>query len=142
MTACPLRMPFCFFNTIKCLHTVWTLETLTTLAETRGAAQAFNSFKWHQLLSWLRTRSLSARRRRPPHGQREGQDWGAASEDQPRAVVPHFRWLQPEEDTPDSGRTVGITDDETPQSRHFWFPHFSLQSPTPAQPHALQGILV
>lgn len=42
----PLCMPFCFFNTIKCLHAVWTLEILTALAETRAAAQAFNSFKW------------------------------------------------------------------------------------------------
>lgn len=67
ITARPLCMPFCFFNTIKCLHTVWTLETLTALAETRAAAQAFNSFKWHHFLSWLCTRTISARCRHPPH---------------------------------------------------------------------------
>lgn len=59
IAAHPLRIPFCFFNTIKCLHTVWTLETLTKLAGTRAAAQAFNSFKWHHFFSRLRTgRSL------------------------------------------------------------------------------------
>lgn len=67
MTACPLRVPFCFFNTIKRLHTVWTLETLTALAETRAAAQAFNSFKWHHSLSRLRPRIIPARCRHPPH---------------------------------------------------------------------------
>lgn len=59
IAAQPLRIPFCFFNTIKCLHTVWTLETLTKLAGTRAAAQAFNSFKWHHFFSQLHTdRSL------------------------------------------------------------------------------------
>lgn len=58
IAACPLRIPSCFFNTIKCLHAVWTLETLTKLAEPRAAAQAFNCLKWHHFLSWLCTSSI------------------------------------------------------------------------------------
>lgn len=127
ITARPLHMPFRFFNTIKCLHTVWTLETLTALAETQAAAQAFNSFKWHHFLSGLRTSTSSARCRHPPHRLRQGQDWGPARADWPRLILPHFRWLPPEEDAPDTSCTVGTAHDERLQSRRFYFLHFLFQ---------------